>query len=70
LFHEVGRATVPNIVLDKPGPLTPGERERVRLHAYYTERVLERSAGLVRYASVASAHHERLDARATRGGPD
>jgi len=73
LFHDVGRATVPNTVLDKPGPLTPGERERVRLHAYYTERVLERSAGLAPYATVASAHHERLDGsgyprRATLGG--
>lgn len=37
---------VPNGIWDKPGPLSAGERERVRLHPYYTERVLERSGAL------------------------
>ncbi len=61
LLHDVGRASVPNPVLDKAGPLTPGEREQVRLHAYYTERVLERAGALAACASLAAAHHERLD---------
>jgi HD-GYP domain-containing protein (c-di-GMP phosphodiesterase class II) len=33
----------------------------VRLHPYYTERVLERSRALAPLAPVAGAHHERLD---------
>ena len=59
--HDVGRVSVPNGIWDKPGPLSAGERERVRLHPYYTERVLERSRALAPLAPVAGAHHERLD---------
>jgi HD-GYP domain-containing protein (c-di-GMP phosphodiesterase class II) len=61
LLHDVGRASVPNTILEKPRALTPGERERVRLHSYYTERVLERAPALVDCAPIAGAHHERLD---------
>ena len=52
---------MPNGIWDKPGPLSAGERERVRLHPYYTERVLERSRALAPLAPLAGAHHERLD---------
>ena len=60
-FHDVGRVAVPNGIWDKPGALSAGERERVRLHPYYTERVLEHSAVLAPLARVAGSHHERLD---------
>jgi HD-GYP domain-containing protein (c-di-GMP phosphodiesterase class II) len=60
-LHDVGRVAVPNGIWDKPGPLSAGERERVRLHPYYTERVLERSGALAPLAALAGAHHERLD---------
>src|SRR6185312_8606160 len=42
LLHGLGRTGVPNTIWDKPGPLTELEWERVRLHAYYTERMLRR----------------------------
>ncbi|HEV2811749.1 MAG TPA: HD domain-containing phosphohydrolase, partial [Solirubrobacteraceae bacterium] len=61
LVHDLGRAGVPNTIWDKPGPLTDAERERVRLHPYYTERVLARPAALARLAAIAASHHERLD---------
>ncbi len=60
-FHDLGRVAVPNGIWDKPAALTAGERERVRLHPYYTERVLERSAALAPLARLAGSHHERLD---------
>ncbi|MGH2967652.1 MAG: HD domain-containing phosphohydrolase, partial [Solirubrobacteraceae bacterium] len=59
--HDVGIVSVPNGIWDKPGPLSAGEWERVRLHPYYTERVLERSRVLAPLALVAGSHHERLD---------
>ena len=59
LVHDIGRNGVPNSIWDKPGPLTEGEMERVRLHAYYTDRVLRRSDRLAALATVASAAHER-----------
>ena len=61
LLHDLGRVAVPNGIWEQPGPLTVGEWERVRLHPYYTQRVLERSAALAPLARTAGSHHERLD---------
>jgi HD-GYP domain-containing protein (c-di-GMP phosphodiesterase class II) len=61
LVHDVGRVAVPARVWQKPGPLTADEWEQVRLHAYYSERVLSHSTFLSALTSVASRHHERLD---------
>jgi HD-GYP domain-containing protein (c-di-GMP phosphodiesterase class II) len=61
LVHDVGRVAVPVPIWQKRGPLSAGEWERVRLHPYFTERVLSRSPFLAALAPVATAHHERLD---------
>jgi HD-GYP domain-containing protein (c-di-GMP phosphodiesterase class II) len=63
LLHDLGKLSVPNSVLDKPGPLSAQEWEMVRLHPYYTQRILERVRGFQSLAFVASSHHERLDGR-------
>ena len=60
-LHDVGRTGVSNAVWEKAGPLSDGEWEQVRLHPYYTERVLVRASGLAGLAPVAAAHHERAD---------
>jgi DNA-binding CsgD family transcriptional regulator len=52
---------VPVTILDKAGPLSTTEWERVRLSSYYTERVLARPAGLARIGAIASLAHERID---------
>jgi len=59
--QELGMAGVPGAVLEKPGALTEGEWERVRLHPYFTERILARCRALSPYSSLAGNHHERLD---------
>ena len=61
LLHDLGRTGVPNTIWDKAGALTEGERERVRLHPYYTERALARPEALARLGAIAAGHHERLD---------
>ncbi|HEU5113194.1 MAG TPA: HD domain-containing phosphohydrolase [Acidimicrobiia bacterium] len=61
LVHDLGRVGVENGIWDKPGPLATGEREKVRLHPYLTERILSRCPALARLGDVASSHHERLD---------
>jgi HD-GYP domain-containing protein (c-di-GMP phosphodiesterase class II) len=61
LVHDVGRVAVSARVWNRPGPLSADEWERVRLHPYHTERVLSRSEFLSALASIAGAHHERLD---------
>jgi HD-GYP domain-containing protein (c-di-GMP phosphodiesterase class II) len=61
LVHDVGRVAVPVRIWQKAAPLTPDDWERVRLHAYHSERVLIRSPFLAALAPVATTHHERLD---------
>ena len=61
LLHDIGKLSVPNSVLDKPGKLTAQEWETMRLHPYYTQRILERIEGFKHLAFIASTHHEKLD---------
>jgi len=60
-LHDIGKLSVSNRILDKPGPLTESEYARVKEHPLLTERILERVPGLSQLAPLASAHHERLD---------
>lgn len=60
-LQDLGRVAVSEVIWSKPGPLAEGEWERVRLHPYYTERILARAPSLSPYADLASLHHERLD---------
>jgi HD-GYP domain-containing protein (c-di-GMP phosphodiesterase class II) len=61
LLHDLGRVAVPGRIWNKATSLTSDEWERVRLHAYQTERVLTRSPFLASLAPAATFHHERLD---------
>ena len=61
LVHDLGRVAVPNGTWDKAASLTGGEREQVRLHAYYSERIVSRCAALSSLAEPVGRHHERLD---------
>ena len=61
LVHDLGRVAISVRIWQKPAALTSDEWEQVRLHPYYTERVLSRSGLLTALAPVAGAHHERLD---------
>jgi HD-GYP domain-containing protein (c-di-GMP phosphodiesterase class II) len=61
LVHDLGRLGVSNAIWDKPGPLGVGEWERVRLHPYLTERMLQQSEALAPLAAIAVQHRERLD---------
>jgi HD-GYP domain-containing protein (c-di-GMP phosphodiesterase class II) len=61
LVHDLGRVGVPVRIWQTPGPLTADDRERVRLHPYYTERLLTHSPFLSQLSPAASSNHERLD---------
>ncbi len=60
-MHDLGRLGISNSIWDKRGPLGPGEWERVRLHPYLTERMLQQSAALAPLGRLAVQHRERLD---------
>jgi HD-GYP domain-containing protein (c-di-GMP phosphodiesterase class II) len=61
LVHDFGRLGVSNGIWDKPGPLGPGEWERVRMHPYFTQRMLHHSPVLAPLGTIAVQHRERLD---------
>lgn len=63
LLHDIGKLGVPNSVLDKPGRLTDGEFEQIKLHPRFTFEILGEIRGQARMTEVAANHHERLDGK-------
>ncbi|MBL8020090.1 MAG: HD domain-containing protein [Leptospirales bacterium] len=61
LLADVGMVSVPTNILEKTSKLNVTEWERIRLHTYYTERILSRSPILSNVARIAPWHQERLD---------
>jgi HD-GYP domain-containing protein (c-di-GMP phosphodiesterase class II) len=61
IVHGLGRLGVSNAIWDKRGTLGAGERERVRMHPYLTERMLCQSEALAPLGTIAVALRERLD---------
>jgi HD-GYP domain-containing protein (c-di-GMP phosphodiesterase class II) len=62
LVHNLGRVGVSAGLWDKPGPFSDADWDKVRLHPYYTERLLSRSAALAPLGRLASRQAERMDA--------
>jgi putative nucleotidyltransferase with HDIG domain len=61
LLHDIGKLSVPNAILEKPGKLSPEEWGVVKAHPYYTLEILKRIPGFDRLSHDAAAHHEKLD---------
>lgn len=61
LLHDIGKLGVSNAILDKPGKLDAAEWELVKAHARYSEEILSRVSIFKELATVAGAHHEKLD---------
>lgn len=67
LLHDIGKLSVSNAILEKPGKLTQEGWKAMKMHPVYTKVILEKISGFEDLAFVAAAHHERLDGR---GYPD
>jgi putative nucleotidyltransferase with HDIG domain len=63
LLHDIGKLGISNLIIDKPGPLTPQERATMQQHAFYTRRLLEHVPIFQNLADLAASHHERPDGR-------
>ena len=61
LLHDIGKLGVSNAILDKPGKLTASEWDSMKRHPVYTKKILAVITGFEEIASIAAAHHERLD---------
>ncbi|MCL6478337.1 MAG: HD domain-containing protein [Peptococcaceae bacterium] len=61
LLHDIGKLSIPEEILLKPGKLSPGEFLVIKRHSYYTHRILEGISGFTDINRWASYHHEKLD---------
>lgn len=61
LFHDLGKLSVPNSILDKPSGLTKKEFMIIKQHPYYTYRILKQIEGISVIPEWAAFHHEMLD---------
>jgi HD-GYP domain-containing protein (c-di-GMP phosphodiesterase class II) len=61
LLHDVGKLSVSNAILEKPGKLSAAEWDIVKLHPAYSLEVLQRVPGFEHQAEIAASHHEKLD---------
>jgi PAS domain S-box-containing protein len=68
LLHDIGKLSVPDAVLMKPGPLTDGEWQLMRRHPEAGARILDAIPFLDRAVDVVLHHHERWDGRGYPAG--
>lgn len=69
LLHDVGKAHVPRMLLDKPDPLNEEEFDLVRAHAVRGHEMLTDTGVAPEIAlDVALNHHERMDGTGYPGG--
>ncbi len=61
LVHDVGKICIPDRILRKPGPLTPGEYEIVKHHVVIAQHLLVDLPNVDQVRDAALNHHERFD---------
>jgi putative two-component system response regulator len=61
LLHDIGKISVPDAILDKPGPLDAREFETVQQHTVKGARIVEPLRSLRDVVPMIRSHHERLD---------
>ena len=60
-LHDIGKAAVPQQILDKPGPLDETEWAVMRTHPALGEAIVRDVAALRDAAAAVRHHHERFD---------
>ncbi|MEO8074964.1 MAG: HD domain-containing phosphohydrolase [Acidobacteriota bacterium] len=58
LLHDMGKLAVPEYILNKPGPLTPAEFEKMKLHASVGADILSAIAFPYPVVPIVRHHHE------------
>ena len=62
LLHDVGKAKVPDAILNKPAKLTEAEFAKMQSHVVQSIIILQHTPGISQIAlDVAGQHHERYD---------
>ncbi|MBI3048457.1 MAG: diguanylate cyclase [Acidobacteria bacterium] len=63
LLHDIGKLAIPDHILAKPGPLTPEEFQKVRVHPEVGAEILRSVPFPYPVTSIILSHHERWDGR-------
>lgn len=61
LLHDMGKLAVPEYILNKPGPLTPAEFEKMKLHASVGADILSSIEFPYPVVPIVRHHHENWD---------
>jgi putative nucleotidyltransferase with HDIG domain len=61
LLHDTGKLAVPEYILNKPGPLTPSEFERMKVHATVGADILKSIDFPYPVEPIVRHHHENWD---------
>ena len=60
-LHDIGKAAIPDAILNKPTPLDDAELAFIRRHTLIGERILAAAPALAPVAKLVRASHERWD---------
>jgi two-component system cell cycle response regulator len=60
-LHDIGKAAIPDSILNKPSTLDPEEWEFIKQHTLIGERILAAAPALAAIAPLVRASHERID---------
>jgi diguanylate cyclase (GGDEF)-like protein len=61
LLYDIGELAVPEHIILKPGPLTPEEFEKVKIHPSVAAKILEQVKFPYPVTPIVLAHHEKWD---------
>ncbi len=67
LLHDIGKLSLPDSILQKPGPLSPEEWVVMRRHPVIGQNILKPIEDLRAAGTIIRGHHERFDGK---GYPD
>lgn len=68
LLHDIGKLAIPDHILAKPGPLTPEEFQKVRVHPQVGAEILRSVSFPYPVTPLVLSHHERWDGRGYPAG--
>jgi HD-GYP domain-containing protein (c-di-GMP phosphodiesterase class II) len=60
-LHDIGKVSIPDAILSKPGPLDEEEWEFVKRHTLIGERILRAAPALAPVGPLVRSSHERFD---------
>lgn len=63
LLHDLGKLSVSNAILEKPGKPDDAEWAILRLHPFYTWKILQGISSFHEMSEVAASHHEKLNGK-------